>query len=101
MRNPFKKEPKGPNHPWLPASYTAIDVTNIQALQKGEASPEQQARALKWIIESACKTYDLPYRPGTEGQRDTDFACGMQHVGYTIVKMLKINPMALRESDNA
>jgi hypothetical protein len=87
--------------PWLPAGYTSVDVAAIQALNTGTASPEQQARALKWIIESACRTYDLPYRPGTEGQRDTDFACGMQHVGYTIVKMLRINIIELARRENA
>lgn len=88
------------NNPWLPTNYVAADVSAIQALERGEATPDQQKRALNWIIVHAAKTYDQSYRPGTEGQRDTDFAEGKRYVGNEIVKMLKLEPGKLRREEN-
>lgn len=79
--------------PYFPAPYTEKEIRAIQALQRGDASAEQQQHALKWIVEVAAATYDMPYRPGGEdGRRDTDFACGRAFVGHNIVKMLKLKP---------
>lgn len=62
----------------------------IQSLNRGDATPEMQREALAYIINVASATYDMPYRPGTDGQRDTDFACGKAFVGQTLVRMTKI-----------
>ncbi len=83
----------------MPAAYELPDASAIQALQRGDATPEQQQRALKWIIENACGTYDMSYRPGEEGRRDTDFAEGKRFVGSQIVKLLKLNLSLLRRSN--
>lgn len=84
---------------WLPPDYLPADATAIKALAAGTADPDQQKRALRWIIESAAGTYDLSYRPGGEdGRRDSDFAEGRRFVGSQIVKMLKINVAALLSS---
>lgn len=78
--------------PWLPVSYDKPVVMALKALQAGNASEGQQQLALRFIIERLCGTYDLPYRPGgPEGDRDTAFACGMQHVGKQIVKLLNLS----------
>lgn len=78
--------------PWLPPAYEKADVSAIQALASGLASPEQQKRALDWIIQQAAGTYDLAYRPGgEEGSRDTTFALGRVFVGQQIVKMMKLS----------
>lgn len=78
--------------PWLPPAYEKADVSAIQALAAGLASPEQQKRALDWIINQAAGTYDLAYRPGGEdGSRDTTFALGRVFVGQQVVKMLKLS----------
>lgn len=61
----------------------------IKGLAAGTASPEQQQRALKWIIEQACATYDLSYRPDSD--RETAFAEGRRFVGLQLVKALKID----------
>lgn len=88
--------------PWLPAEWDPADISAIQALQKGEASPDQQRRALDWIIISAAGTYEASYRPGgQEGERDTCFAEGRRFVGNQIVKALKISLYALRTKQNA
>lgn len=75
--------------PWKPAHYEIADVSAIKALANGTATPDQQQRALKWIIENVCATYDLSYRPNSE--RDTAFAEGKRHCGLQVVKMLKLN----------
>lgn len=77
--------------PWLPPPWEKADASALQALQAGQATPEQQKRALDWIIRQAAGTYDLAYRPGAEdGNRDTTFALGRQFVGQQIVKLLNL-----------
>ena len=90
--------PRKPKLPWMPADYEAADAYAIQRLNEGNASPEQQQRALKWIIENACRTYDEPYFP--DSSRDTDFALGKRHVGNEIVKMIKVNTSKLRRNQD-
>ena len=68
---------------WGPA-----DAAALQAMQRGEATPEQQTRALNWIRISAAATDDLEYR--TDG-RDHAFASGRRFVGLQINRMLHVN----------
>lgn len=88
--------------PWKPAPYEIADAYAIQALLRGEADAVMQQRALKWIIEVACDTYGMSFRPGAEeGRRDTDFAEGRRFVGTQIVKMTRLNTAVLaRRKDN-
>jgi hypothetical protein len=58
----------------------------IKALATGTANAGQQKRALDWIITKACGTYDMSFRPGADGERETAFAEGKRHVGLQIVK---------------
>lgn len=90
------KPPK--SSPWLPPEYDIADTAAIQALARGDANAEQQPRALKWIVEALCRTYDLSFRP--DSQRETDFAEGKRFVGLQIVKHTKLNTQLLRK-DNA
>ena len=55
---------------WLPAKWDLPDAKAIQQLAVGEATPEQQMRALRWIVEIACRTYEVSYDP--ESPRNTD-----------------------------
>lgn len=88
--------------PWSPVSYEAADAAAIQALLVGNATADQQKRALKWIVESACGTYDQSFYPGAdEGRRNTDFAEGRRFVGNTIVKMTRVNVSSLRRKEDA
>jgi hypothetical protein len=84
--------------PWKSPPYDPADAAALQALQRGQASIDQQQRALRWIINQACATYDFAYRPGTEGDRDTVLALGRQFVGQQIVKLcnLKIGLITTR-----
>lgn len=81
--------------PWYPPSYELADVNALRGLANGTASPDQQQRALKWIIENACATYQLSYRPSSD--RDTTFAEGRRFVGLQIVKALHIDTSLLRK----
>lgn len=73
--------------PWEPA-----DASAMRALERGEATPEQQKRALSWIINVGAATYNQSFTPG---QPDASaFAEGRRYVGLQIVKLLHINPKA-------
>lgn len=88
-----KKEVAG--KPWVFPSTTLSEAYALQALEKGEATSEQQIKALKWIVEKLCGTYDLSYRP--DSSRDTDFALGKQFVGLQIVRFIKTNLATYKE----
>jgi hypothetical protein len=85
--------------PWKPADYEIPDVAAVQALHRGDATDEQQRRALRYLIENLCGTYDLAYRPASP--RDTDFALGKAWVGQQLVKLLHINVQALKEDPSS
>lgn len=95
MKKPKKEEILGP---WLPAAYTIPEVAAIQALMRGEATPEQQTRALKWIVEQAASTYDSTYWPDSESDRN--YAQGKRHVGLNIVKMTKLDLGVLKKRED-
>lgn len=72
------------------------DVYAIQALAAGEANPGQQRRALDYIINTLCGTYDLSYRPGGgDGDRATCFAEGRRFAGLKLVMMTKLTGAAI------
>lgn len=91
-RKPIPGAPK--REAWHPPDWELPDASALQALSRGEASPEQQKRALRYVIETVCGTYDMAYRPASA--RDTDFALGRVFVGQQIVKLLKLNLGAIR-----
>lgn len=86
-------------NPHLTAPWELADASALQALQRGDADAQTQQRALKWIIERGCATYDLSFKPGEDGRRETDFAEGRRFVGTQIVMMLKANLSLLRRKD--
>lgn len=88
---------KQPPLPYAPAPYEIADVAAIQALQRGEATPDQQQRAFDWIVNQAANTYDLEYR--TE-PRDHAFCSGRRFVGLQLIKLLKLNMAALTRKSN-
>lgn len=85
--------------PWKPSDWDVADAAALQALHRGEATDHQQQRALKFVIEVLCGTYDLAYRPASA--RDTDFALGKAHVGQQIVKLLHIKTSAFKEDPSS
>ena len=76
------------NAPWLPPQWEIADAAAIQALRRGDATQDQQRRALDYIVQNLCGAYDMDWRPGgVEGARDSDFAAGRRFVGLQIVKL--------------
>lgn len=84
--------------PWKPQPYELADASAFQALATGTANPEQQRRALNWLV-AAAGTYDMSYRPGPAGERDTAFAEGKRFVGLQVVKLTRLNVGTLRRSE--
>lgn len=79
-----------------PPDYAVLEVSAMQALQRGEASPHQQQAVLRWIIEQAAGTYDLSFSP--ESDRATAFAEGRRFVGLQCVKLLKLDVNKLKKA---
>jgi hypothetical protein len=93
---PPKKAPTRAIGPFIPPPYELGDATAFQALERGEAEPYQQQRALKWLIEQAAGTYEFNYYPS---DRDTSFALGRAFVGQQVIKLLRLNTSQLRKQD--
>ena len=96
-KSPPRKRTLKDSAAWLPSPWELADITALQAVAAGNASPEQQRRALDWIVLQAAATYERTYRP--ESARDTDFMCGRQYVGQQIRMLLTLNPSALRRNE--
>lgn len=79
----------------MPPEWELADAAALQAIERGTATPEQQTRALKWIINKAAATYDMSYRPGDP--YDTSFAEGRRFCGLQVVKLLHINLSAMQK----
>ena len=89
---PRRNLPKA--EPWKPAAWDKADAGAIQALNRGEAAPHQQQRAMKYIVEVLCGTYDMSFRPN---DRDTCFAEGKRAVGLGLVKLANLNLGAFKD----
>lgn len=80
--------------PWHPPVYDKPDIRAIQALAEYAAgvgappSPTECKRALDWIVNNACGTYDEPFRPGDGSVRD--YLLGRRSVGLAIVKLINL-----------
>lgn len=79
--------------PWDPA-----DASAVQALARGEAGPDQQKRALDWVIKVAAATYNTSFTPGSPDA--TAFAEGRRFVGTQIVKLLSLNVAAFTKEQH-
>lgn len=80
----------------MPAEWDTADASALQALERGEATAEQQIRAIKWWVNKCALTYDMSYRPGDP--HDTSFAEGRRFCGLQAVKLLKVNIAALKNT---
>lgn len=88
---------KVPRSPIVPAPYTLADASALQALHRGDASADQQQRALKWLIEQCADTYYFHFYPT---ERETAFALGRAFAGQQIVKLVKLDLSSLRRQSN-
>ena len=83
--------------PWHPAAYDNKDVAALQAVARGNATPEQQQAALQYIVNSICMDDDLPFFP--DDHQACDFAAGKLFVGKQIKKLCRLNLQALIEAE--
>lgn len=83
-----KPKSKGSPHPWMPTPYTVAQAAAIRACASGAATDQQQRVAMEFIVKNLCGTYDLEYRPGSDGARESSFAGGKRWVGLQIVKLV-------------
>lgn len=84
--------------PWHPPAYEIADLRAVQALARGEASAEQQQRALDWIVSRAAQTYDEPFFP--DNPRVTDYLLGRRSVGLALVKLTRLKAGVVAATDN-
>lgn len=89
---------KRPQFAW---PHRIADVAAVQAIMAGTASPEQQMNGMRWVIETACMTYDETFHP--ESERASAFMQGRRFVGLKLVLMSKtsINALLKRQDPNA
>ncbi len=97
MNAPRPKKPTLATGPQVPAIYELAHISAFQALQRGDASSDQQRMALDWLIKQASGMYEFHYYPS---DRDTAFALGRGFVGQQVVKLLTLNLMSLRREQN-
>lgn len=95
MNKPAPKPTKATlaDGPQVPPAWELPDASAFQALARGEASPDQQRRALDWLIMRAAGTYEFHFYPS---DRDTTFALGRAFVGQQVRKLLAVNISSLR-----
>lgn len=89
-----------PWRPWKPVDVTVsptvgagivnkADAVAIRATAAGEATPEQQKRAIECIIARIACADDLSFRADDHGGlRETDFAEGKRFVGLQVRKLI-------------
>lgn len=95
MKKPIPGAPA--SKAYFPPAYEVADVVAVQALMRGEADADQQVRAVGYLINQLCAYYDLSFRPGPDGARETDFMEGRRFVGAQMVKLSKLNVSKLRQ----
>ena len=77
--------------PLASPDYMEADVQALRALQRGSATEDQQKRAIGFIINTVCGTYDCASR---RNERDTNLALGKQRAGQHLVYFLNDAPTA-------
>lgn len=81
--------------PVASADWLDPDVYALQAMERGEATPDQQKRALYWIIHFACQTHSFCLTP--ESDRLSAIFDGRRFAGLQIIKLLKINMADMKD----
>jgi len=83
--------------PYFRADYEIADASALQALQRGDASADQQKRALDWIIRHAARAYDVTFQP--ESERASAFAEGRRFVGLQTIHLLQLSTRDLLQRE--
>lgn len=75
--------------PCFRVDHEAPDLSALQALARGDATKEQQIRALRWIVNEGAATYQQTFLPGDA--HGTSFLEGRRFVGLKIVSLLTLS----------
>ena len=78
--------------------FSKADVAAIKATYKGEATADQQARALNWIIKQAAGIADDPFDP--KNARVTDYNLGRRAVGLAVARLIEMPSAAMEKVPN-
>lgn len=87
--------------PWFEYRHTIADVSAVQAIANGTATPDQQVRAFDWIVRTAAATWQDTFHP--ESERVATFMQGRRFVGLKLLALreLSVNDLLKRENPNA
>lgn len=72
---------------------TKQEMYALRSLEEGNADPYSQRLALSAVLK-ICRTYDCHFVPNSD--RETAFLEGRGFVGQQILKVLRLDPNALR-----
>lgn len=76
--------------------FTVADIHALQRVYAGDATPEQQKRAMSWILTDLCRIKELGYH---ENDRDTAFAQGRKFPGLKLAEFITINLENLKKKE--
>lgn len=86
---------------WTPGIISHRDIRALSNCWNGEASPDEQRRALEATIYVLARTEDLGYFPDNlGGERDSAFLQGMRHVGMQLRKFASLGPTYLAKKES-
>ncbi|MGH2621640.1 MAG: hypothetical protein ACRDHG_13895 [Anaerolineales bacterium] len=86
--------------PWQLPDLTLAELYALKQLSIGKANEYQQRMALTCIVTKFAGAYDMSYRPGPDGDRDTIFAEGKRFVGSRIMEAIDRPMPDLKEGIN-
>ena len=85
-----------------PGLINKADAIAIRAVASGDATPDQQRRAIEAITSRVSCCDDLSFRADDHGgPRETDFAEGKRYVGLQIRKLVSTPLYVLTGEDNS
>lgn len=80
---------------WFRCEYQEIDSHAIKACLAGDATPDQQKRAMQWIVTNAGLYDEVNWEP--ENERASSFEAGRRYVAIQIIKLAKLT---IKDRDN-
>lgn len=87
--------------PWAPPKLNLVDVAALKAVALGNATPEQQRHTMQVIVNQVCQRYEMPYCPGADGERDTNFALGRMCAGTILTSFINADLKKFKDPDAA
>jgi len=83
-----------------PVEWALADASAAQALERGEATADQQQRFMAWLMHRACMFNDMEFRTGPDGDRESAFMGGRRFVASQVRKLLLVDIAKLQEREN-